>query len=78
MWMPDGLSTKARFGVLTPHLDPVPETELQVMAPAGVTIHAARVPLGMVDAKGNIVPQIGPDAAKAFSEPYYLRSTNAW
>jgi maleate isomerase len=69
MWMPDGFSTKARFGVLTPHLDPVPETELQVMAPAGVTIHSARVPLGMVDAKGNIVPQIGPEAAKAFSEP---------
>ncbi len=69
MWMPDGLSTKARIGVLTPHLDPVPETELQVMAPAGVTIHTARVPLGMVDTKGNIVPKIGPDVAKAFSEP---------
>ena len=69
MWMPDGLSTKARIGLLTPHLDPVPETELQVMAPTGVTIHVARVPLGMVDTNGNIVPEIGPDVAKAFSEP---------
>ena len=68
MWLPDGTSTVARIGLLTPHLDPVPETELQVMAPTGVTIHAARVPLGMVDADGNIVPEIGPEVAKAFSE----------
>ena len=33
MWMPDGLATVAKIGVLTPHLDPVSETELQVMAP---------------------------------------------
>ena len=59
--MPDGLSTKARIGVLTPHLVPVPETELKVMAPAAVTIHAARVPPGVVDTKGNIVPANIPD-----------------
>ena len=69
MWQPDGVGTLAKIGVLTPHLDPVPETELQVMAPKGVSIHAARVPLGMVGPDGEIIPQIGPDAAKAFSEP---------
>ena len=69
MWHPDGVATQARIGVLTPHLDPVPETELQTMAPHGVSIHAARVPLGMVGADGEIIPRIGPDAAKAFSEP---------
>ncbi len=59
--MLDGLSTKARIGVLTPHLVPVPETELKVIAPAAVTIHAARVPPGVVDTKGNMVPSNIPD-----------------
>lgn len=69
MWYPDGAGSRAKIGVLTPHLDPVPETELQAMAPQGVSIHAARVPLGMVGPDGQIVPRIGPDVAKAFSEP---------
>lgn len=69
MWQPDGAASLAKIGVLTPHLDPVPETEFQVMAPRGVSIHAARVPLGMIDPDGRIIPTIGPDVAKAFSEP---------
>ena len=69
MWQPDGAAPLAKIGVLTPHLDPVPETEFQVMAPQGVSIHTARVPLGMIGADGQIVPSIGPEVAKAFSEP---------
>lgn len=69
MWYPDGTGTRGKFGVLTPHLDPVPETELQTMAPQGVSIHAARVPLGMVGPDGQITPHVGPEIAKAFSEP---------
>jgi maleate isomerase len=42
-WQPDGAGTAARFGVLTPDFDPVPESELWAMAPPGVSIHAARV-----------------------------------
>jgi maleate isomerase len=42
-WRPDGLSSVARIGVLTPDFDPVPESEMSVMAPQGVSIHAARV-----------------------------------
>ena len=69
MWQPDGAGSRAKIGVLTPHLDPVPESELQAMAPQGISIHAARVPLGMVGPDGQIIPQLGPDVAKAFSEP---------
>ncbi len=69
MWRPDGAGTRARIGVLTPHLDPVPETEFNALAPPGVSIHAARVPLGMVGPDGRIVPRVGPEVARAFAEP---------
>lgn len=42
-WQPDGTGSIARIGVLTPDFDPVPESELSAMAPAGVSIHASRV-----------------------------------
>ncbi len=67
-WMPDGSATRARIGVLTPHFDAVPESEFQALAPAGVSIHAARVPLGMVGADGEIIPNVDADIARAFAE----------
>jgi maleate isomerase len=42
-WRSDGAGLVARLGVLTPHFDPVPETEMAAIAPAGVSLHAARV-----------------------------------
>ena len=69
MWQPDGAGLDAKIGVLTPHMDPVPESELMALAPPGVSIHAARVPLGIVGPDGEIIPVVGPDIAKAFSEP---------
>jgi maleate isomerase len=42
-WPADGIGNVARFGVLTPDFDPVPESELWAMAPRGVSIHTARV-----------------------------------
>src|SRR5215472_11065725 len=42
-WKRDGAGLRARIGVLTPDFDPVPESELSAMAPAGVSIHASRV-----------------------------------
>ena len=69
MWQPDGSGNLAKIGILTPHLDPVPESELAALAPEGVSIHAARVPLGMIGPDGEIIPVVGPDIAKAFSEP---------
>ena len=68
-WMPDGSGTRARIGVLTPHMDAVPESEFQELAPAGISIHSARVPLGMVGPDGEIIPHVNADIAKAFAEP---------
>jgi maleate isomerase len=42
-WEADGVGSLARIGVLTPDDDPVPESEMRTMAPAGVSIHASRV-----------------------------------
>ena len=43
MWQADGWGWRARVGVLTPHADVGPESEFHAMAPAGVSVHAARV-----------------------------------
>jgi maleate isomerase len=43
-WQSDGAGSLARIGVLTPNVDPVPESEMWAMAPPGVSIHASRVP----------------------------------
>ncbi len=69
MWSPDGAGKIARIGVLTPHLDPVPESEFYTMAPTGVSVHAARVRLGIIGPDGQIIPRVGPDVARAFSQP---------
>lgn len=57
-WERDGVGAVARFGVLTPAFDPVPESEMWAMVPPGVSIHAARV------------PRIGDQ--RAFAEPPYV------
>jgi maleate isomerase len=45
---PDGSGWRARIGVLSPDDDIVPESEFWTMAPDGVSVHVARVPLGDV------------------------------
>ena len=52
MWQPDGWGWRARIGVLTPHGDVGPECEFRAMAPDGVSIHAARIPLGVFPGGG--------------------------
>src|SRR5258708_818687 len=69
MWQADGWGWRARLGVLPPHHDPVQEAELWAMAPAGVSISAARVPLGWVPASASVAPKTGDEAARAFAEP---------
>ena len=66
--MPDGSGARARIGVLTPHLDAVPESEFQALAPTGVSIHTARVPLGMVGPEGEIMPHVNAKISRAFAE----------
>jgi maleate isomerase len=58
-WQHDGAGTVARFGVLTPEFDPVPESEMCAMVPHGISIHAARV------------ARTGPQGA-AFVEPPHV------
>lgn len=70
MWQPDGWGWRARIGVLTPHGDIGPEAEFRAMAPDGVSIHAARVPLGAYASSGGTMDRvIGHDAVHAFAEP---------
>lgn len=70
MWQPDGWGSHARIGVLTQHNDVVPESEFWAMAPEGVSIHAARVPLGW--RSGSEPLPIGFDAVRAFAEPPHV------
>jgi maleate isomerase len=51
MWQADGWGWRARIGVLTPHGDVGPESEFRAMAPDGVSIHAARVPIGRLHSR---------------------------
>ena len=69
MWQADGWGWRARIGVLVPHADIGPEAEFQAMAPAGVSIHAARVPLGAYAAGGQMDPTIAMAPVRAFVEP---------
>jgi maleate isomerase len=58
LWQPDGAGWRARIGVLAPHFDGVPESECWTMAPPGVSIYAARVPVDarVVDARAFAQP----------------------
>ena len=71
-WQSDGRGKLAQIGILTPHVDFVPESEFQAMAPDGVSIHSARVLLGVIAPGGQISPKIGPDAVRAFAEPPFV------
>ena len=72
MWQPDGWGWQARIGVLTPHADICPESEFSAMAPEGVSIHAARVPLGVYSSSGIMDPTIAVDHVRAFADPPHI------
>jgi maleate isomerase len=71
-WKRDGWESTVRIGVLTPHADVGPESELQAMAPPGVAIHATRVPFGAMAAEGVMDPTIPLAPVRAFAEPPHL------
>jgi hypothetical protein len=71
-WKRDGWEATVRIGVLTPHADVGPESELQAMAPRGVGIHAARVPFGAMAAGGAMDPTIPLAAVRAFAQPPHV------
>lgn len=71
-WQPDGWDATLRVGVLTPHADVGPESEMQSMAPAGVLVHAARVPFGAMGLGGQMDPTISLGPVAAFVEPPHI------
>ena len=71
-WKRDGWEASVRIGVLTPHGDVGPESELQAMAPPGVAIHATRVPFGAMTAGGVMDPTIPLAPVRAFAETAHL------
>ncbi len=71
-WQADGWNARVRIGVLVPHADVGPESELNAMAPPGVAIHAARVPFGAMASGGGMDPTIPLAPVRAFAEPPYV------
>jgi maleate isomerase len=71
-WKRDGWEATVRIGVLTPHADVGPESELQAMAPPGVAIHAMRVPFGAMATGGAMDPTIPLAPVRAFTEPPHV------
>jgi maleate isomerase len=72
MWRADGWDTPWRIGVLTPHADVGPESELRAMAPPEVGIHAARVRFGAMAAGGLMDSTIPLAPVRAFAEPPHV------
>ena len=71
-WKRDGWEATVRIGVLVPHADVGPESELQAMAPPSVAIHATRVPFGAMAAGGGMDPTIPLAPVRAFAEPPHV------
>jgi maleate isomerase len=69
MWQPDGWSFRARLGVIVPHAAIGTESELAAMVPDGVSVHAARVPLGVMRPGGVMDPTIALEPVRAFADP---------
>lgn len=72
MWQNDGWNVRVRLGVLTPHADVGPESELRAMAPTDVGIHASRVPFGAMRPGGEMDATIPLAPVRAFAEPPYV------
>jgi maleate isomerase len=69
MWQPDGWGFRARLGLLVPHAAIGSESELAAMVPEGVSVHATRVPLGVMRPGGVMDPTIALEPVRAFADP---------
>lgn len=69
---PDGWEARARIGVVVPHADVGPESELQALAPHDVFIHGSRIHFGAMRAGGEMDPKIPHSPVKAFVEPPHV------
>jgi maleate isomerase len=68
-WASDGWDAAVRIGLLVPHADVGPESEIRAMAPPGVSIHAARVPFGAIRSGGGMDPTIPLEPVRRFAAP---------
>lgn len=68
MWQPDGWG-QTRIGVLTPHADVGPESELNALAPDGISIHSARIPFGAYRPGGTMDQTLSADPVRAIADP---------
>jgi maleate isomerase len=71
-WQPDGWDVTTRIGVLTPHADVGPESELRAMAPPTIGVYAARVAFGAMAAGGQMDQTIPLAPVRAFAEPPHV------
>ena len=78
MWQPDGWGFRARLGLLVTHAGIGPESEVRAMAPDGVSVHAARVPLAAMRPGGDMDPTIALEPVRAFADPPVLDEAAAW
>ena len=63
---------ETRVGVLAPHADVGPESELQAMAPHGVRIYGSRVLFTAMGSGGVMDPTIPHAPVRAFAEPPHI------
>lgn len=68
----DGWQPRARIGVVVPHADVGPESELQAMTPHDVTVHGSRVHFGAMRAGGEMDPKIPHNPIEEFVEPPHI------
>ncbi|MFJ6510315.1 maleate cis-trans isomerase [Streptomyces sp. NPDC091406] len=68
----DGWAVAARVGVVVPHADVGPESELQAMAPRDVSVHGSRVHFGAMRPGGEMDPKIPHDPVRAFIDPPFI------
>lgn len=69
MWQPDGWGFRARIGLLVAASAIGSEAEIGTMAPAGVSVHAARVPRPLQRSGGAPDATIDVDRVRAFADP---------
>ena len=69
MFQPDGWAFRARLGVIVPHAAIGTESELAAMLPDGVSLHASRVPLGVMRDGGQMDATIALEPVRAFADP---------
>ncbi|HTI35314.1 MAG TPA: hypothetical protein VL422_16680 [Miltoncostaea sp.] len=72
MWRADGWDARTRLGVLVPHADVGPESELAATAPPGVAIHATRVPFAAMAPGGSMDPTIALAPVRDFAAPPHI------